>query len=223
MARRTGLNPYGPDRRRFNRIAGSLLLAASLLLACPRPALADPLKILAFGDSLTAGLGLTLDDSFPVRLQAALAHDGRAATVTNGGISGDTTAGGLARLDWALADHPDIALVELGANDALRGIDPKSAYANLDAILARLVAAGVKPVLFGMKAPDNWGPDYQRAFDRIYPDLAGKYKIPLYPFFLDGVALDPRYTQPDRMHPNAAGVMVIVGHVLPVVEAALPH
>lgn len=199
-----------------------MLALAMLTLAAP-PALAGPTTILALGDSLTAGLGLALDDSFPVRLQAALQKDGHAVTVINGGVSGDTSAGGLARLDWALADQPALALVELGANDALRGIDPAVTRRNLDGILARLVAAGVWPILMGMRAPDNWGAAYARDFDRIYPDLAAQYHIPLYPFFLDGVALDPRYTQSDGMHPNPAGVGVIVGHVTPVVERALPR
>ena len=211
------LKAYGSKRRRFNR----LLLALAVLAATGRPACAEPVKILALGDSLTAGLGLSLDDSFPTRLQAALSADGRDVSVINGGVSGDTSAGGLARLDWALADHPRFALVELGANDALRGISPAVTKDNLDQILAKLIAAGVRPILLGMKAPNNWGAGYVRDFDGIYPDLAAKYKIPLYPFFLDGVALDPNYTQADGMHPNPAGVLVIVHHVLPVVEHAL--
>jgi acyl-CoA thioesterase I len=211
------VKPYGLKPSRFNR----LLLALLMLVATARPALAEPIRILALGDSLTAGLGLSLDDSYPTCLQAALNKDGHDVSVINGGISGDTSAGGLARLDWALADHPRFALVELGANDALRGISPAVTKDNLDRILAKLVSAGVRPVLLGMKAPENWGAGYVRDFDRIYPDLAAKYKIPLYPFFLEGVALDPKYIQPDGLHPNAAGVGVIVGHVLPVVEQAL--
>lgn len=217
MAGRLRLKAYGSERRRFNRL---LLVMLALMIPC-RPAAADPVKILALGDSLTAGLGLALDDSFPTRLQAALIKDGHDVIVINGGISGDTSAGGLARLDWALADHPRLALVELGANDALRGIPPAVTRGNLDQILAKLVAAGVKPILLGMKAPGNWGAAYAGDFDKIYPDLAAQYKIPLYPFFLDGVALDPKYTQPDGMHPNSQGVTVIVDHVLPVVERAL--
>ena len=139
--------------------------------------------ILAFGDSLTAGYGVAPQDAFPVRLAARLKADGYVAEVTNAGISGDTTSGGLARLDWTLTDHPDIVLLELGANDALRGIDPKLARANLDAMLARLTAAHIKVLLIGMEAPGNWGADYQKSFDAIYPDLAKKYGVPLYPFF----------------------------------------
>jgi acyl-CoA thioesterase-1 len=178
-------------------------------------------RILAFGDSLTAGYGLPLADAFPTRLQAALMAAGIDSVIINAGVSGDTTAGGLARLDWALADHPDYALVELGANDALRGIDPKVVRANLDAILTKLQAAGVKPLLLGMKAPRNWGPEYQAAFDRIYPDLAEAHHVPLYPFFLAGVALDPKLNQPDMLHPNARSVGVIVARVLPAVERLL--
>lgn len=216
-AGRLRLKTYGPKRRGFNRV----LLTLATLTMLVRPAAADPVKILALGDSLTAGLGLALDDSFPTRLQAALVKDGHDVTVINAGVSGDTSAGGLARLDWALADHPRLALVELGANDALRGLDPANTRSNLDQILAKLTAAGVKPILLGMKAPKNWGVAYDHAFDEIYPELAAKYKVPLYPFFLEGVALDPKFTQPDGMHPNPEGVMVIVAHVLPVVERAL--
>ncbi len=217
MAGGLRLKAYGSERRGFNRL---LLLVLAMMMPV-RPAAADPVKILALGDSLTAGLGLALDDSFPTRLQAALLKDGHDVSVINGGVSGDTSAGGLARLDWALADHPALALVELGANDALRGISPAVTRRNLEQILAKLTAAGVKPILLGMKAPGNWGIGYATDFDKIYPDLAAQYKIPLYPFFLDGVALDPKYTQPDGMHPNPQGVGVIVGHVLPVVERAL--
>jgi len=124
----------------------------------------------------------------------------------------------LARLDWAIADHPDIVLLELGANDALRGIDPKLTRANLDAMLARLTRDHIKVLLIGMKAPRNWGPEFDNAFDAIYPDLAKKYAVPLYPFFLDGVALDAKLNQGDGLHPNAAGVEVIVAKIAPAVE-----
>jgi acyl-CoA thioesterase-1 len=195
------------------------LLAITLLvfgLALPTAARATS-RILALGDSLTAGFGLSPEQSFPARLQARLAAEGIAAEVTNGGVSGDTTAGGLARLDWALADHPDIVLLELGANDALRGIDPKFTYANLDKIMARLKASGARVILMGMVAPSNWGRDYERDFDAIYPKLAEKYQVPLYPFFLDGVATDPALNQADGLHPNARGVDIIVDKVTPYV------
>ena len=178
-------------------------------------------RILAFGDSLTAGLGVAPDQAFPAQLAARLKADGYDVTVDNGGVSGDTTAGGLARLDWTIGDRPDIVLLELGANDMLRGLDPKHAETNLDTMLSKLKAAKVKVLLIGMKASTNWGPDYQKDFDAIYPKLAKKYDVPLYPFFLEGVALDPKLNQPDMLHPNPAGVAVIVGRIVPAVEQLL--
>ena len=177
-----------------------------------------PIRILAFGDSLTAGYGLAPEDSFPIKLAARLHADGVAADVVNGGFSGDTSAGGLSRIDWSLKDKPQYALVELGANDALRGLDPKSTEANLDKILAHFKAAGVRTLLIGMRAPGNWGSAYQANFDAIYPRLARKYGVPLYPFFLDGVALDPAFNQGDGLHPNARGVELIVARIAPAVE-----
>jgi acyl-CoA thioesterase-1 len=193
------------------------LLAVITLLLAALPAQATT-RILAFGDSLTAGFGLAPDQAFPVRLAARLGADGYAVDIANGGISGDTTAGGLARLDWALGDHPDLVLLELGANDALRGIDPKLTGANLDAMLQRLSTAHVKVLLIGMLAPGNWGVDYKKSFDAIYPALARKYGVPLYPFFLDGVALNEKLNQADGVHPNEAGVAVIVERIAPAVE-----
>lgn len=187
----------------------------------PTAATAKPLRILALGDSLTAGFGLAPEQAFPVRLQARLAAAGIAAQVMNAGVSGDTSTGGLARLDWALADHPDFVLVELGANDALRGIDPRVTYANLDKILARLKAVGAKAMLLGMRAPPNWGSRYQAEFDAIYPKLAEKYQVPLYPFFLDGVAMDPALNQVDGIHPNARGVEIITERIEPYVARFL--
>jgi acyl-CoA thioesterase-1 len=199
------------------------LMVAALLLCATHvgAAAAAPLRILAFGDSLTAGYGLAPPEAFPVRLQARLAAAGIAANVINGGVSGDTTAGGLSRLDWALGDHPDLVLVELGANDALRGIDPKLTYDNLDKILGKLAQSGAKVMLLGMRAPANWGRDYQQQFDAIYPSLAEKYNVPLYPFFLDGVALDPALNQGDGLHPNARGVEVIVARLEPEIARLL--
>jgi len=204
---------------RGRRSAAVLGLAAlALLLAFPAAAAT---RILAFGDSLTAGLGLPASQAFPARLQALLAAEGLAVEVVNAGVSGDTSADGLARLDWAMADHPDAMLVELGANDALRGIDPKLTYANLDQILARLKASGVKAMLLGMLAPSNWGDAYRQEFDAIYRRLADKYQVPLYPFILDGVALDPGLTQPDGLHPNAAGAEIIAERLTPYVARFL--
>jgi acyl-CoA thioesterase-1 len=218
LARRRALGRYGDGaalvNTRLRRLAALLALLLGLGLAGPAQAAT---RILAFGDSLTAGLGLAPEQAFPARLQAKLAADGVAAQVINAGVSGDTSAGGLSRLDWALADRPDLVLLELGANDALRGIDPKLTYANLDKILARLKAAGVKVLLLGMQAPANWGRDYQHDFAAIYPALAEKYHVPLYPFFLDGVALDPALNQGDGLHPNARGVDVIVDRLAPLV------
>jgi acyl-CoA thioesterase-1 len=209
---------YGDAGVLVNIIA-ALCLAA---LATALGAVASPApRILAFGDSLTAGLGLNPDAAFPARLEAVLRSDGIDARVINGGVSGETTAGGVARLDWALGDHPDLVILELGANDALRGIDPKLAYANLDKILARLKASGAKVLLTGMLAPPNWGRDYQQEFAAIFPTLADKYQVPLYPFFLDGVATDPSLNQPDGLHPNAQGAALIAAKVAPYVERLL--
>ena len=181
----------------------------------------EPLRILAFGDSLTAGFGLPDTDGFVAQLQAALTSKGVKAKVINGGVSGDTTAGGLARLDWALGDDPQLVILELGANDGLRGLDPKSTQANLDAILTRLGDQKRAVLLAGMRAPPNLGEEYANAFDAIYPALAERHHVALYPFFLDGVAAHAELNQEDGIHPNAAGVKVIVGHMLPDVLKAI--
>lgn len=190
----------------------------------PQARAEGPLRILAFGDSLTHGYGLDGPDIFPVQLEKALAAKGIAAEVQNAGVSGDTTAGGLARLDWSLGDPagpPTLVIVELGANDALRGIDPKVTEANLDAILGKLAAQKVGVLLAGMQAPPNLGADYAAAFDPIFARLAEKYQVAFYPFFLDGVAADSKLNQADGMHPNAAGVAVIVERITPFVIQAL--
>ena len=179
------------------------------------------LRILALGDSLTAGYGLKESESFPAKLQAALAAKGIAAQVINGGVSGDTSAGGLARLDWALADDPDIVIVELGANDGLRGLDPAKTQENLDAILKRLAEQQRAVLLAGMRAPPNMGAEYAESFAGIYSVLAEKYGVRLYPFFLDGVAADAALNQSDGIHPTAAGVDVIVSRILPDVMAVI--
>lgn len=179
-------------------------------------------RILALGDSLTAGYGLPTGQGFAPQLEQALRARGHDVRVIDAGVSGDTTAGGLARLDWALADDPQVAIVELGANDALRGLDPDQAYRNLDAILVRLKRQGVRVVLAGMVAPANWGPDYGRKFNAIYRRLADRHDVAHYPFFLEGVAKDPALNLPDGLHPTAEGVSVIVRRILPVVESMLP-
>jgi acyl-CoA thioesterase I len=180
-----------------------------------------PLKLAILGDSLTAGYGVKPEQAFPVRLEAALRARGRNVTVLNHGVSGDTTAGGLERADWMLADKPDIVLIELGANDALRALDPATAERNLDALIAKLKAAGVGVWLAGMLAPRNFGPEYGRQFDALYKRLASKYDVPLYPFFLDGVARDPALNQGDGIHPNPRGVDLIVERILPFVTKNL--
>lgn len=199
------------------------MTAACVVLAlAARPAAApDTALILAFGDSLTAGYGLARNDSFPARLEAALAGAGVKARVIDGGVSGDTTAGGLQRLDWLLGEEPDLVIVELGANDGLRGLDPEETRRNLDQIIQRIDATGAKVLLTGMFAPPNLGREYGAEFNAIFPELADKHNVPLYPFFLDGVAAEPALNQADGMHPNADGVAVIVERILPYVIAAL--
>ncbi len=177
-----------------------------------------PVKIVALGDSLTAGYGLADKNGFVPQLQAALTAKGIAAELTNAGVSGDTSSDGLARLDWSVPQGTAAVIVELGANDMLRGIKPQIAHDALDAILKQLSARHIAVLLCGMRAAPNLGADYGKAFDAIYPDLAAKYGALLYPFFLDGVAGNLKLTQPDGMHPNPAGVGIIVTRILPKVE-----
>jgi acyl-CoA thioesterase I len=177
-----------------------------------------PIKIVVLGDSLSAGLGLPVEDAFPARLAEALKGKGIAATIADAGVSGDTASGGLGRLDWSVPDDTDAVIVELGANDALRGLDPNLTKAALDAILRKLADRHIAVLLAGMRAPRNMGPDYARDFDAIYPALASTHPVVFYPFFLDGVAADPKLNQGDGMHPNAAGVDAIVARILPQVE-----
>jgi acyl-CoA thioesterase I len=176
---------------------------------------AAAIHIVALGDSLTAGYGLAGKDGFVPRLQAALAKNGIVADVVNAGVSGDTASDGLARLDWSVPQGTDAVIIELGANDMLRGIKPEVTRAALDTILQRLAARHITVLLCGMRAAPNLGTDYAQAFERIYPDLAAKYGVLLYPFFLDGVAADLSLTQQDGLHPNPAGVGVIVQRILP--------
>jgi acyl-CoA thioesterase-1 len=197
------------------------MLIMLMLVAGAGQAITKPVKILALGTSLTQGYGLPPGTEFTVQLQAALKQDGIDAIVTNAGVSGDTSAGGLARLDWSLADHPDAVILELGSNDMLRGLPPAQTEKNLRAILDRLKAAHVKVLLTGMHAQRNLGTDYVRQFDPIYPRLAHAYNVLFYPFILDGVALDPTLNQADGMHPNPAGVKVVVARILPYVKKLL--
>ena len=207
--------------RKPNRRAGGMVrawlavifaLAAAGLAADTR---AEALRILMLGDSLTAGYGLASRDALPARIEAALRDRGFDARVIDAGVSGDTTAGGLARLDWALADRPHAVIVALGANDALRAIDPAVARTNLDRLLAALSERGLPVLLAGMLAPRNLGPEYGARFDAIYPELAERHGALLYPFLLDGVATVAALNQADGLHPNEAGVEVIVERILP--------
>jgi acyl-CoA thioesterase I len=179
---------------------------------------APPVKIVALGDSLTAGYGLAEKDGFVPRLQAALTAKGIAADVNNAGVSGDTASDGLARIDWSVPPGTNAVIVELGANDMLRGIKPQITRDALDAILRRLTQRHIAVLLCGMRAAPNLGPEYGAVFERIYLDLAAKYGVLLYPFFLDGVVANLSLIQPDGMHPNAQGVDVIVERILPKVE-----
>jgi acyl-CoA thioesterase-1 len=191
------------------------------LVILAAPAIARDPVVLDFGDSLTAGLGLPASEAFPAKLEAWLHDQGIGARVVNAGVSGDTTADGLARLDWALADKPDLVILALGANDALRGIDPSTVRANLDKMIVKIQASGGRVLLLGMLAPSNWGEEYKDAFDGIFPELARAHRLPLYPFFLEGVAMKPELNQPDGLHPNERGVTVLVDRIAPIVARLL--
>jgi len=192
-------------------VAGSFAIAAA-------PALADTIRGVAFGDSLMAGYQLGPNQSFPDRLQAALRAKDHDIVIANAGVSGDTTSGGLARLDWSVPDDTDFVILELGANDALRGISPELSRENLDAMIAQLKEKGIDVILAGMMAPPNMGEDYAAGFNPIFPELAAKYDVPLYPFFLDGVAAQPDKQLEDGMHPNERGVETMVEGFLPLME-----
>jgi acyl-CoA thioesterase-1 len=187
---------------------------AALIVGAVSQASAAP-RLVVLGDSLTAGYGLPQDHAFPVLLETAMRARGRTVTVINAGVSGDTTAGGLARLNWAIASDPTHVLVELGANDMLRAFDPEVTRKNLETIIVRLKARGIKVMLAGMYAAPNLGKLYAEAFRALYTDLARKYGIMLYPFFLDGVAAERGLNQKDGMHPNEKGVAIIVERILP--------
>ncbi|OYQ35332.1 arylesterase [Niveispirillum lacus] len=220
-------NRYGLLGSAFNRLGTVILLLLCLL--APRAAMAQvtpatsggPIKIIVLGDSLSAGYKLPREAAFTSQLEVALKAKGYDVTVPNTGVSGETTSGGLSRLDWVLGDKPDMMIVELGANDGLRGIDPARTRENLDKILSKLKEKKVPVLLAGMMAPRNLGSEYAKVFDAIYPDLAKKHGVPLYPFFLEGVAMDPKLNQEDGMHPTAEGVAVIVKNIMPSVMAVL--
>ncbi len=204
------------------------LLAVGLAFgvsALPSEAAARTLRLVAFGDSLSAGYQLAQKDAFPAVLETALKARGHNVVIENASVSGDTASGGLERLDWGVAEDTDLVILELGANDALRGIDPRITEQALDEIITKLRSRNIQVLLAGMMAPRNNGPDYVAAFDAIYPRLAARHGIPLYPFFLDGVQGRADLNLADGIHPNPAGVRAIVERILPVVEqtlAALP-
>ncbi len=185
----------------------------------------DETVILAFGDSLTAGYGLPPGDGFTEKLQVWLNAQGKAVKVINGGVSGDTSSGGRSRLDWVLSaangGKPHLVILELGANDGLRGIDPAITRKNIDAMMAKLTTKNIPVLIAGMRAPPNLGPDYMANFNSIFPDMAAKYGAMLYPFFLEGVAADPAFNQADGIHPTAEGVDIIISKLGPVVLSAL--
>lgn len=191
-----------------------MALAVMVCLWTAQAGAAAPLKILMLGDSLTAGYGLVKGKSVPDELERALNAEGYNVTLINAGVSGDTSAGGRSRLAWAMAGKPQGLIIELGANDGLRGLDPKQTRQNLDAIIAQAKAAGVAVLLTGMLAPPNLGPEYGQEFNQIYGDLARRHEVALYPFFLQGVVATPELNQPDGLHPNEAGVAVVVKNLL---------
>jgi acyl-CoA thioesterase-1 len=200
----------------------SALIGGGLLMAKPAFAqTAKPIKMVVLGDSLSAGLGLSASAAFPIRLQKALKAKGIDVDMINAGVSGDTTSGGRDRLDWSIPEGTEAVILELGANDALRGIDPKVTRTALTEILTRLQARKIAVLLCGMLAPPNYGADYSARFNAIYPDLAKTFQVPLYPFFLEGVATDAKLNQADGLHPTAEGVDLIVKNILPTVEAFL--
>jgi acyl-CoA thioesterase I len=213
------LRSYGGWRVPVQLFAG---LAAALALAVVltgRAEAADrPVRIVALGDSLTAGLGLPVNAAFPAKLEQALKAKGLAVEITNAGVSGDTASAGLARLDWSVPEGTDAVIVEFGANDTLRGIDPKVTRQALGEIVRRLRGRGIAVLLTGMRAAPNLGPDYGRDFEAIYSALAAENDLLFYPFFLDGVATDSKLNQRDGLHPTAAGVDAIVARILPKAE-----
>ena len=203
-------------------VLGMALMAANSAFAqAPAAGAGNPIKMVVLGDSLSAGLGLSASAAFPARLKQSLKIKGIDVDMINAGVSGDTSSGGRDRLDWSVPEGTDAVILELGANDALRGTDPKVTRAALTDILARLKARKVAVLLCGMLAPPNYGSDYSARFNAIYPDLAKSFGVPLYPFFLEGVAADARLNQADGLHPTAEGVDVIVKNILPTVEAFL--
>lgn len=200
----------------FMWLALSVVLTTSAFAQAPS---AGPIKLVVLGDSLSAGLGLPATAAFPAQLEKALQNKGLNVAINNAGVSGDTASGGLDRLDWSVPAGTRGVILELGANDALRGLDPKVTRTALDNILKRLKARGIAVLLCGMVAPPNYGAEYAAQFNAIFPDLAKAYDVPLYPFFLDGVAANTKLNQADGIHPTAAGIGVIVTNIMPTVES----
>ncbi|MBI3452328.1 MAG: arylesterase [Rhodospirillales bacterium] len=225
LPRLRGIVDHRPPRGYGARTAlVNLLIIFAFILVFPRiGAAADGApRLLMLGDSLTAGYGLSAQQALPVRLDAALRAASVSVEVINAGVSGDTTAGGLSRLDWVVGSaKPQFAIVALGANDGLRGLDPRAMFDNLDRIVGKLQAQGIRVLLAGMYAPPNFGRDYAAEFNGVFPRLAAKHKVPLYPFLLEGVATHPALNQADGIHPNAAGVETIVRRLLPEVKKLL--
>jgi acyl-CoA thioesterase-1 len=205
--------------RRF-RVRALVLLCVTVLSVAPAEARGDGV-VVALGDSLTAGFGVAADEAFPARLEARLRTEGYAYRVVNAGVSGDTTSGGLRRVDWALRTSPEVVIVALGANDGLRGQSPQATRANLEEIVARLQAAGARVLLAGMRLPPNYGGDYTKEFEAVFPAVARRAKVSLMPFLLDGVAGIPRLNQADGIHPTAAGHQVIADHLWPYLRPLL--
>jgi acyl-CoA thioesterase-1 len=205
--------------RRFG-VVGLAMFCAALLGLAAGEACAEGV-VVVLGDSLSAGLGVAVDEAFPARLQARLRADGYDYRVVNAGVSGDTTAGGLRRVDWVLRAKPDVVVVALGANDGLRGLSPREMRANLEAIVGRLQAAGARVLLAGMRLPPNYGADYTKEFEAVFPEVARRARVPLMPFLLDGVAADPRLNQPDGIHPTAAGQQLIADRLWPHLRSLL--
>ena len=203
-------------------VLGMVLMAAGAAVAqAPVPKPVKPIKMVVLGDSLSAGLGLSASAAFPARLQKSLQSKGIAVDMVNAGVSGDTSSGGRDRVEWSVPEGTEAVILELGANDALRGLDPQLTRSALSDILTRLKARGIAVLLCGMVAPPNYGSDYATRFNAIYPDLAKSFGVPLYPFFLEGVAADAKLNQADGLHPTAEGVDTIVRNILPAVEAFL--
>lgn len=200
---------------------GTALFAALTLMLSAQPTSARPLNIVAFGDSLVAGYQLAPEEAFPARLEALAKSKGIDVTIGNAGVSGDTTADGLARIDWSIPDGTDGVILELGANDALRGLSPEESRRNLEAMITRLKERKIAVLLAGIMAPPNMGADYESRFNPIYKELAEKHSLPLYPYFLDGVTLDPRMQLEDGMHPNGAGTKTMAEKFFPIFETFL--